>query len=259
MAKRLLLLLLAGLAALPVAGAAEPDYPRARPLTDRTFEPGPARIERGRYLTEHLLQCFVCHSERDWDAPGAPPIAGRKGAGVVMSERADRRIVAPNITPDPRDRCRPLDRRHARPRHSRRHRARWPGPVLGHVVPVLRRPVRRGPGRGRRVPAHLAAGAQCAAADRAARPKSRQPTPGVHKPITAPVAGPAPGDTKALGRYLIGVADCTGCHSAWEAPRNPGSARRGQRNRSRHAHAHSAAISRGTNPASRIRRRLSLP
>ena len=42
------------------------------------------------------------------------------------------------------------------------------------------------------------------------------------QPITAPVVGPAPGDSKALGRYLIGVADCTGCHSAWEAPRNPG-------------------------------------
>jgi hypothetical protein len=36
------------------------------------------------------------------------------------------------------------------------------------------------------------------------------------------VTGPAPGDTKALGRYLLSVADCAGCHTAWEAPRNPG-------------------------------------
>jgi hypothetical protein len=42
------------------------------------------------------------------------------------------------------------------------------------------------------------------------------------RPITEPVLGPPAGDTKALGRYLIGVADCTGCHTGWEAPRNPG-------------------------------------
>jgi mono/diheme cytochrome c family protein len=97
---RRLLMLVAALI-LPQPGLAdEPVYPRTRPLTDRTFEPSPARLERGRYLTEHLLQCFVCHSERDWNAPGAPPVAGRKGGGTVMSERADRRIVAPNITPD---------------------------------------------------------------------------------------------------------------------------------------------------------------
>jgi hypothetical protein len=42
------------------------------------------------------------------------------------------------------------------------------------------------------------------------------------RPITAPVPGPLAGDTKALGRYLLGVADCAGCHTAWEAPRNPG-------------------------------------
>ncbi len=81
MTLRVLLPLLLALAILPIARAAEPVYPRARPLTNRTFEPSPTRIARGRYLTEHLLQCFVCHSERDWDAPGAPPVAGRKGAG----------------------------------------------------------------------------------------------------------------------------------------------------------------------------------
>jgi len=64
--------LLLNLALWPVAGAGEPGYPRARPLTDRTFEPSPVRVERGRYLTEHLLQCFVCHSERDWTMYSGP-------------------------------------------------------------------------------------------------------------------------------------------------------------------------------------------
>jgi mono/diheme cytochrome c family protein len=99
MLKRVLLCVLA---ASPVASAcaADPSLPRQRPLTDRRFEATDERRERGQYLAEHLLQCFICHSERNWDQPGAPPIESRKGAGVVLSENGERRIVAPNITPD---------------------------------------------------------------------------------------------------------------------------------------------------------------
>ena len=42
------------------------------------------------------------------------------------------------------------------------------------------------------------------------------------KPITAPVVGPPPGDRLALGRYLVNLADCAGCHTSWYSPRNPG-------------------------------------
>jgi len=221
MATRLLLSLLLNLALLPVAGAAEPVYPRARPLTDRTFEPSPVRLERGRYLTEHLLQCFVCHSERDWNAPGAPPVAGRKGAGTVMSERADRRIVAPNITPDPETGAgRWTDDMFARAiREGIGHDGRalywgmWyrsfsglSDEDLASVIVYLRAlpPVRNA------LPATLLPDEERAA--NATSPR----------PITAPVYGPLAGDTKALGRYLLAVADCAGCHTAWEAPRNPG-------------------------------------
>ena len=221
MAPRLLLLLLLNLAHLPVVGAAEPGYPRVRPLTDRTFEVTPARVERGQYLTEHLLQCFVCHSERDWNAPGAPPVAGRKGAGTVMSERADRRIVAPNITPDPETGAgRWTDDMLARAiREGIGHDGRalywgmWyrsfatlPDEDLAAVVVYLRT---LPPVRNALPPTVLPADEQVA--------NARNP-----QPITAPVTGPAPGDRKALGRYLLGVADCAGCHTAWEASRNPG-------------------------------------
>jgi mono/diheme cytochrome c family protein len=221
MATHLLPKLLLSLVILPIAGATEPVYPRARPLTDRTFAPSPARLERGRYLTEHLLQCFVCHSERDSDAPGAPPIAGRKGAGVVMSERAERRIVAPNITPDPATGAgRWTDDMLARAiREGIGHDGRalywgmWYQSFAGlsdedlaAVVVYLRTlPPVRNP-----LPATLLPDDE-----RAANAKSP-------RPITEPVLGPPAGDTKALGRYLIGVADCTGCHTGWEAPRNPG-------------------------------------
>ena len=220
MATRVLLLLL-NLALLPVVGAAEPGYPRARPLTDRTFEATPGRVDRGHYLTEHLLQCFVCHSERDWNAPGAPPIASRKGAGTVMSERAGRRIVAPNITPDVATGAGgwtdDMLARAIREGIGHDGRALYWGmwyrsfagladEDLAAVVVYLRT---LPPVRNALPPTVLPADEQAA--------NARNP-----KPITAPVTGPATDDTKALGRYLLGVADCAGCHTAWEAPRNPG-------------------------------------
>ena len=61
-----------------------------------TVPRSPERVARGKYLSEGLLQCFVCHSERDWKKPGAPPIPATRGAGVVW--RAG--LVAPNLTPD---------------------------------------------------------------------------------------------------------------------------------------------------------------
>jgi mono/diheme cytochrome c family protein len=221
MAKRLLPLLLVSLAAVPVVWAAEPGYPRARPLTDRTFKPSPARIERGQYLAEHLLQCFVCHSERDWDAPGAPPVAGRKGAGVVMSERGDRRVVAPNITPDVETGAGSwtddMLARAIREGIGHDGRALYWGmwyqsfaalsdEDLAAVVVYLRTlpPVRNA------LPPTVLPDEERAA-------NAMSP-----RPITEPVRGPPAGDTKALGRYLLGIADCAGCHTAWEAPRNPG-------------------------------------
>jgi mono/diheme cytochrome c family protein len=224
MVMRLLLSLLLVLAIVPdtrAAATVAPVYPLARPLTDRTFAPSPARLERGRYLTEHLLQCFVCHSERDWNAPGAPPVAGRKGAGTVLSERADRRIVAPNITPDAETGAgRWTDDMLARAiREGIGHDGRalywgmWyqsfaalSDEDLASVIVYLRAlpPVRNA------LPATLLPAEEQAA--NALGPR----------PITGLMPDPPPGDTKALGRYLLKVADCAGCHTSWHSPRNPG-------------------------------------
>lgn len=73
--------------------------PRSRPLTNQAFTATPARLERGQYLVEHVMGCFYCHSEHDWNAPGAPPIAAKKGAGVEW-EGAPGKLYAPNITSD---------------------------------------------------------------------------------------------------------------------------------------------------------------
>jgi len=62
---------------------------------------GDVSVSRGKYLVEGPLQCFICHSERDWQTPGGPPIAGRAGAGHIRSDDGQYRLVAPNLTPDP--------------------------------------------------------------------------------------------------------------------------------------------------------------
>ncbi len=215
--------LLALLAVTPMQGnaAPEPALPRQRPLTDVRFEASAGRVDRGRYLTEHLLQCFLCHSDRDWAQPGAPPIPARKGAGAVLSEQGERRIVAPNITPDTETGAGTwTDDMLARAiREGIGHDGRglywgmWyqsfanlSDEDLASVVVYLRSiPPVRNALPATRLPADELA-------ENAANPK----------PITAPVAGPPPGDRLARGRYLISLADCEGCHTSWYSSRMPG-------------------------------------
>lgn len=79
----------------PILGA------RTRALTDRHFDPTPARLDRGEYLVRAILGCLDCHSEHDWKAPGAALVAGREGAGQIFpGEGFPGRIVAQNLTPD---------------------------------------------------------------------------------------------------------------------------------------------------------------
>ena len=73
---------------------------KKRALTDRRFESNEGRLARGKYLVDGVLGCFSCHSDADWSKPGAPPVAGREGAGHVWSGQGIPWLVAPNITPD---------------------------------------------------------------------------------------------------------------------------------------------------------------
>ena len=76
--------------------------PKARPLTSRTFERTPQRLERGRYIATALSGCLYCHSPHQWTAVGHPFVAGMEGAGEVLPYGdLPGRIVAPNLTPDP--------------------------------------------------------------------------------------------------------------------------------------------------------------
>jgi mono/diheme cytochrome c family protein len=73
---------------------------QARPLTDRRFEPTPARLQRGQYLVESVVGCFACHSKYD-ETSGIPVLISKKGSGEVFVDEGSLRVVASNITPDP--------------------------------------------------------------------------------------------------------------------------------------------------------------
>ena len=76
--------------------------PKARALTNRTFERTPQRLERGRYIATGLSSCVYCHSPHDWASPGTPMVAGKEASGEVLPYAGlPGRIVAPNLTPDP--------------------------------------------------------------------------------------------------------------------------------------------------------------
>jgi mono/diheme cytochrome c family protein len=74
--------------------------PRTRPLTGRTFDPTPARLERGAYLTRGVTPCLVCHSEVDTNELWTVK-PGMVGAGQKWIEPGVPWLTVPNITPDP--------------------------------------------------------------------------------------------------------------------------------------------------------------
>ncbi|MBT8422514.1 MAG: cytochrome C [Gammaproteobacteria bacterium] len=86
--------------------------PKQHPPSDIRVELTPAKIERGRYLVINVLQCVDCHSERDWNLYGGPPMepvgAGRecfdrntRVAGVNVGEESfPGRMCMRNITQD---------------------------------------------------------------------------------------------------------------------------------------------------------------
>jgi mono/diheme cytochrome c family protein len=199
----------------PAASNADRHGPRA--LRDVTYERTAVRRERGRYLTEGVLQCFLCHSDRDWTKPGAPPQPGRKGAGHVWEDRPW--LVSPNITPDPETGAgRWTDDMFARAiregiGHDGRvlHPQMWYASFrslsdedLASVVVYLRT---LDPVRNALPVTNLPAG----------RPPLVAPPP-----LDAPVPAPDLSTPVRRGAYLVRIADCIGCHTAWEAPLVPG-------------------------------------
>src|SRR4051812_24853304 len=69
---------------------------------DVKIEITPERVERGKYLANHVTLCIDCHSTRDWSLYSGPMVEGKAGCG---GEYFDQRMgfpgqfVSPNISP----------------------------------------------------------------------------------------------------------------------------------------------------------------
>jgi len=74
--------------------------PKARTLTNRTFERTPERLARGQYLVENL-GCFDCHGEHDWTRHDAPLIEGTRGAGLPQAGTRTKTAHTAEDTPTP--------------------------------------------------------------------------------------------------------------------------------------------------------------
>ena len=101
-----LLLVLGGIVVLAIAALAvfAATYkPAQRPAPAERIEATPARLARGRYLVNHVVDCFGCHSNHDYTRY-AGPLNGPEGAGadVCLTEEhgVPGEICFPNITPD---------------------------------------------------------------------------------------------------------------------------------------------------------------
>lgn len=60
------------------------------------------RIERGKYLANHVMGCIDCHSTRDFSLFSAPPIAGTEGKGGDVFDQQQGfpgKYISDNITP----------------------------------------------------------------------------------------------------------------------------------------------------------------
>ncbi|MBT8132472.1 MAG: c-type cytochrome [Gammaproteobacteria bacterium] len=174
-------------------------------------------LERGQYLVNGVLWCFQCHSERDRKKPGHPPRKDRIGAGRILFDEDDTRLVAPNLTPDA-------------------------ATGIGKFSNTeLARAIRQGIGRdGRRLRVMPTASFSVLSDEDLAGvivylrslkpvvnrlpqsvPVSEADAEAAKQPLRA-IASRDQGNPVERGRYLIELADCVGCHTAWAAPRMPG-------------------------------------
>jgi hypothetical protein len=96
----IVLIALIGVAAVKVLGTRAFLGPRSRPLTSRTFDFTPARLQRGQYLA-NSIGCLYCHSPHDWSKQGDPILSEMTGAGQQLPYTdLPGKVFAPNLTPD---------------------------------------------------------------------------------------------------------------------------------------------------------------
>jgi len=202
------------------SGNDHPGRLRVRPLTNNVFEKKAERLARGKYLSQGPLHCFVCHSERAWNVPGAPPIAEKAGSGRIFLKDSTHLLATPNITPD-----------------NETGAGKWTDDMLARAI-------REGIGNDGRalnpmMPyvafrnlsdedlASIVVYLRSIPSVRNSLPQRQLPLAEEEVLVTAPEPIYTPVLPRDLsepvkrGKYLVDLS-CTGCHSAWQAPFFPG-------------------------------------
>lgn len=186
--------------------------PRSRPLTSRTFEITPARLQRGEYLASSI-GCLYCHSPHDWSKRDDPILPGMIGAGQQLPY-ADLpgKVFAPNLTPD-----------------KETGAGNWTDDMLARAI-------REGIGHdGRALFGIMPFDHYRTMPDEdlasiivyfRSLPPVRNPVPKTEiifpvkyimrnepEPITSPVLSPDVSDPVKRGRFLVNLIGCTDCHT----------------------------------------------
>jgi mono/diheme cytochrome c family protein len=173
----------------------------------------PGQLARGKYLVEHVSDCYSCHSQRDWSRFGAPITPGTEygGGDPIFDQRIGLpgRFLPVNLTP------------HNLSRYSDGELVRVlrtgvtkEGEPLFPIMPyrnyremterdlhAVIAYLRSLPSRVSQVPAHEPKGAFRLILRLI--PESAPPFP----------AAPDPKDRVAYGRYLTTIASCGDCHT----------------------------------------------
>ena len=78
-------------------------YPKVDPPSNEKVDITQARLDRGKYLANHITVCMDCHSTRDWSKLAGPIIPGTLGKGGEKFDEAVAGIpgviYSRNITP----------------------------------------------------------------------------------------------------------------------------------------------------------------
>jgi hypothetical protein len=75
-------------------------FPKVPAAGEYRIEPTPERLARGKYLTDHVVGCTTCHSQRDWTRFAGPTKPGTIGAGGdVFNLGPAGTLYSKNITP----------------------------------------------------------------------------------------------------------------------------------------------------------------
>ncbi len=183
-------------------------FPRSQPAADLTIDPTPERIERGRYLVEHVANCLDCHSDRAWEYYGGPVVEGTAGRGAPLRVLRPH-IQSANITPAALAEW--SDGEIARAiasgigRDGQALHPFMPYDTYAHMTEADLHAVvsylRTLPPIENTVP----------------RPEESWPMRLIGRVLPKPYSAPEPvdpGDAVAYGRYLAGLAECSFCHGS---------------------------------------------